>query len=431
MIANKFNWSKLFTVLLAFTVILSSCNKELEDPGDITIPGTPTGTSLDASLKASADDSLFYRLVTKARLNTLLNDQTKTYTIWVPNNQAIKNLVAGLTQGAVPANAPNEVVSAFLQSSNISAATATSIVMYHIVPQKWTYASMAPTFPNIGLPTLINPAPTVSPLLRLDNYPSTMNGNWLNNVPVLQADVASSNGIIHHIAAAAVPPSQFLWQRIATDPNLTYFKEAINRADSGVVNSADSIQNILLNIGANLTIFAPHDSAFRKTLYGLAFPGLYQKMYEGAYQQAIAGGAPEAMAAQMATAYATANAPMAANALTGTTDVFKNPDLFSVLTPTLLKGIVFYHILGKRAFLNNFPTTETNIPTLLNMAVPSHPGVALQVGFGAMGPNMATVKGAANPTAATIAVNPFPMGSSDQNYLNGVIHVINQVLLPQ
>ena len=48
MIANKFNWSKLFTVLLAFTVILSSCNKELEDPGDITIPGTPTGTSLDA-----------------------------------------------------------------------------------------------------------------------------------------------------------------------------------------------------------------------------------------------------------------------------------------------------------------------------------------------------------------------------------------------
>jgi len=110
--------------------------------------------------------------------------------------------------------------------------------------------------------------------------------------------------------------------------------------------------------------------------------------------------------------------------------------LFSVLTARTVQGIVVYHILGQRAFTNNFPTTTTFVPTLLNGAVPTHPGVGLTGTFGIPFFTAATVKGAANATAANVVINaspftPDPAGTSDQHYLNGVIHKIDQVLLPQ
>jgi hypothetical protein len=116
--------------------------------------------------------------------------------------------------------------------------------------------------------------------------------------------------------------------------------------------------------------------------------------------------------------------------------VFSNPALYGVLTAQIVKGIVVYHILGVRAFTNNFPTTQTFYPTLLNSAIPTHPGVGLVATFGTPFATSAKVKGVGNATAANIIINaspllPDPVGTSDQHYLNGVIHKIDQVLLPQ
>ena len=104
-----------------------------------------------------------------------------------------------------------------------------------------------------------------------------------------------------------------------------------------------------------------------------------------------------------------------------------------MLTPTTVKGIVVYHILGNRAFSVNLPTTAANYPTLLNGAIAAHPGVGLQATFGPTGVTGATVKGAANTTASNVVINPTPApgGTSDQHYINGVIHKIDQVLRPQ
>jgi hypothetical protein len=70
---------------------------------------------------------------------------------------------------------------------------------------------------------------------------------------------------------------------------------------------------------------------------------------------------------------------------------------------------------------------------LLNGAIPGHPGIGLQATFTGSFVSSATVKGAANATAAKILINPTPApsGTSDQFYLNGVLHKIDQVLLPQ
>jgi hypothetical protein len=103
---------------------------------------------------------------------------------------------------------------------------------------------------------------------------------------------------------------------------------------------------------------------------------------------------------------------------------------------------VAYHILtesynndfqGIRVFSNNIPSSDVNSFTLLNAFVPIHPGVTLKATYGFNGVIAITVKGLANPTAANVQINPTPApgGTSDQHYINGVLHKIDQVLRPQ
>jgi len=116
----------------------------------------------------------------------------------------------------------------------------------------------------------------------------------------------------------------------------------------------------------------------------------------------------------------------------------------AVLTPTLAKGVVAYHIIssqsgtfappGIRVFSVNLPTTPAAVKTLLNSAVSVHPGVTVQAVFANLAPGVAvvssaTVKGAANATASNLLINPTV--TSDVNAVNGVMHKIDQVLLPQ
>jgi uncharacterized surface protein with fasciclin (FAS1) repeats len=171
----------------------------------------------------------------------------------------------------------------------------------------------------------------------------------------------------------------------------------------------------LSTFGPDFTVFAPVDTAFQKTLTGLIVQGL------------IAQGLPIQVALPLATQ------------LASTPNVFNNPALASALSPTNVKGILVYHVLGKRAYTNNFPTTETAVPTLLNSGLPSHPGLKIKSTFTSPNPfvTAATVKDVYNNSpAANIILNaspltPDPIGTSDQNFVNGVLHKIDKVLLPQ
>ncbi|MFZ1451467.1 MAG: fasciclin domain-containing protein, partial [Ferruginibacter sp.] len=195
--------------------------------------------------------------------------------------------------------------------------------------------------------------------------------------------------------ALPAPPQKVLAQRVFADADMTILAAAINRADSGVApTTSASLVWALSNFGPNLTVFAPTNQAF-KNLISFLTGG------------AIPPNAPDANFI----------------AFLGSNNV----------TTQLVKGIVVYHILGNRAFTNNFPTAATSYPTLLNSAVPTHPGVRLVCTFTGPFVSAATVKGVANATASNIAINPTPEpnGTSDQFFVNGVIHKIDQVLLPQ
>ena len=404
-----FNHIKIFLLVASAILIFSSCNKNVEQFAE-TPAANPTGQSLGQVLAATASDSLYNRLVIKGGMVAAISNLPATFTMFVPDNNAMKAFINAISGGAVPLAAPDAVFSGFI-TANIPASTAAAIVSYNIIPQAVKTSNIPGTFPNFQYPSILNPAPSISALLRLTTFPSTRNGDWINNVPLTAVDAIAGNGIIHHSAAVVIPPQRYLWDRINTDPGLTYLKAAIIRADSGT-GSPGVLQGYLGNIGANFTVFAPTDAAFKATLTGAIFQAL------------VALGVPPATAIAQATA------------LASSPTVFSNPALYSVLTAQVVKGIIVYHIFGNRAFTNNFPTTYTFYPTLLNGGIPSHPGLSIKATFGAPFVSAATVKGVGNAAPANIIINaapllPDPFGTSDQHYLNGVLHEIDQVLLPQ
>ena len=381
-------------LLLAFSamLILSSCNKgveQLNGPAYVA----PVGLSLGETIIATPTDSLYRLILTKGGLMPLISNRSTYFTMFVPDNNAVKSFLSAAT--GIPIGSPDAVFAGFINSPFFPAASAAGIGSYNICPQTITTASIPTTFPNFQYPCIINPAPSVSSLLRLSTFPSNRNGYWVNNVPLSSTNTACANGTIHHTAAVVLPPSRTLWDRINTDADLTILRAAILRADSGVVvtNSA-SLVGALSNALASLTVYAPSNQAFKNVISFLS-GGLIPP-----------------------------NVP---------SDVPYINFLNNNVPPQTVKGIVVYHLMGYRVFLNNFPTTATSYPTLLNGGIPTHPGVSIKCTFTGLFVTSATVKGVANGTASNIAINPTPDpgGTSDQHFLNGTLHKIDQVLLPQ
>lgn len=408
------NSSKV-SFLLAFSMILffASCNKNVETIQAPTVVA-PSGLALGETLATIPNDSLYYRMIVKNGLLPLINTKSNIFTMFVPDNNAMRVFINAASGGAIPIGAPDAVHSGFIQNI-LPATSAVPIVYYNMIPQYIATASVPSTFPNWFYPSNLNPTtgtPGFNPLVRLTTSPSTRNGNWINNIPLSAVNTTTANGVIHTAASVPLPPSTVLWARIATDPDMTYMVAAIQRADSGVNTATSaSLQWALTNFGPNLTVFAPTNAAFQATLIGLIAQGL------------IAQGVPAPIAIATATALVTGLGP----------SIFSYAPLFGSLTAQAVKGIVVYHLMGYRAFINNFPTTATNYPTLLNGGIPTHPGVTLTCTFTGLNVTTATIKGLGNATAANILLNPTPNpgGTSDQHFINGTLHKITQVLLPQ
>lgn len=405
--------------IIAAGMLFASCNKDVRQ---FPIPvAAASGTiSLDSILKTTANDSLYYLLVKRASLGptnfvNLLRatNVTNQYTLFVPDNNGMKSFINAISGGLVPLAAPDAVFAGFI-NANIPVASAVGLVSYNIIPQRYDTASIPNVFPNFPVGTSIFPSPT-APFLTFRTFPSKRPGILrVNTLPMTTPlNVTALNGIIHHVASMIAPPNTtFLWDRINTDvapvTGLTYLRAAILRADSGT-GTPGTLVSALNNPAANLTVFAPTDAVFQLTLTALITQAL------------IAQGVPAGTAAAQAAF------------LASTPAVFSNPLLFGSLTATTVRGIVVYHLFSNTAFTANFPTVATKYPTLLNTAIPAHPGIELNATFTGAFASTATVKGLGNATAANITIdgNPAPNGSSDQFYINGTLHKINQVLIPQ
>lgn len=406
MINNKLR--ALYLMAVSGLLLLSACNKDLEQFAPIAKPVYPSGTGVAAAIAANVNDSLYNRIIIKSGMAATLNDTTKTFTIFVPDNNAMILSLGGSLAAA------NAAIASF------SATTCAGIVSYNTVGQKLTSGSIGTAFPNFPYTSQIVLDPT-QPFVRMPIFPVRGTPySYVNNVPITAVDQTAANGIIHHVGALVGPPQATLKTLIAGEATLSFFRAAIARADSGSVGLSKF--DSLLNYGVtNMTVLAPNDAAFQ----ALLIPTITQAL--------INQGVPPATAAAQATTLASTSA------------VFSNPALYGALTATTVKGIVAYHLLASlttstttpyqpniRVFSNNIPATPTFVKTLVNGSIAVHPGVMVQATY--TGPVATSVKFSSYGTFPP-AGTPFSYTANsvalDKHAVNGVYHIIDKVLLPQ
>ncbi len=416
---NIISNTRLFKLagFVGIVLIVASCNKDLPNATPIIYPpANSSTTSIGTLISTDTSYSFFKAAATKVGVLASLSDSTKLFTVFLPNNNAFR--VSGI---------PSVNVVNALPITTIG-----GIVNYAIIPgQQYTSATILTTFPNIQLPTLltIGKLPGTPINLNLSTFPSVRsNGFWDNNIPVVMPDIKMQNGVIHLVAGIVAPPSQVLRDALYSDPNLTYFKAAIARADSGQdgLNKFDSLLNYPVT---NMTVLAPNDAAFQTLIFGLAFQG---------YLTAVL---PSHTATDTANAIATANGAVAAGPFFLSTNN---------VTTALVRGVIAYHFLATpnpltgsfepniRVFSVNFSPTPSLVTTLVNSSFAPHPGILVSPTFTTIGPNISIVTDLKFTGLAFSLSDPggTPTGTAtatslDNHAVNGVYYVIDKVLLPQ
>ena len=409
------NTVSIFSLLLALGIVVASCNKDIPKATPLAAPLNYSTVTISGLLDADTSLSFYKAAATRVGMISLLNNPSNDLTVFLPNNAAFR--VSGISSIAM-----------------INALPITSvggIVGYSIVPGRQystdgttnVSAAVPNSFPNIQLPTsvTIGALPGTTIPLKLSTFLSKRsNGFWDNNIPIVTPDLLLENGIVHIVAGIVAPPSQVLKSAMYSDPNLTYFKAAIARADSGMsgLNKLDSLLGYAVT---NMTVLAPNDAAFKNLIFG------------SVYGYLTGLGVDPATAAGQATALSSSPA------------VFSNPALFGVLTAATVRGILAYHFLATpnpstgafepniRVFSVNFSSTANNYTTLVNSFYAIHPGIKAQATF--YGPFVTSLQftgyGTFPPGGAPYSGTPANAVKMDQHAVNGVYHIIDQVLLPQ
>ena len=329
-----------------------ACNK-IPEVEEIT-PSVPSGQSIAEIIETDANYSILKAAATKAGVMDLLGNKGNKLTLFAPNNEAM--LRSGISEAAVGA---------------LPAAQLKAILSYHLIPQAIP-SSAIPGLPawNVQMPTLLQP--TAEPLFKLSTFPSKRGAMaFVNNIPITAVDKAAANGYIHDVYALVAPPQATLKGLIAADPDLTFFRAAIARADEG--SSGLSRLDSLLNYPfPNITVFAPTDDAFKALLAYLKLPA--------------------------------------------------DPAVFAMLPVQTVRGIVAYHFLGT----NGVPTARLFSPNLVNGTYETLIGPAPMppITIDLSNPALPIIHGAVWLVKGNII-------ATDKHGVNGVYHKINQVLLPQ
>lgn len=357
----------LLLACAAFAILgLQACNKEFEE---VPAPAEPvSGPSLGQVLSADPNYSMLKAAVIRAGLENSFGTNIK-YTVFAPDDAAFAT--SGITLEMINALPP---------------VTLQALLSYHVIPQALTSAQIPGSFPNMIMPTLL-PLTLNNPLLKVNIFPSKRGIQlYANNIPVKQADIRVGGTVVHKVAAVVVPPSRLLADTLARDPDLSYFRAAVARADEGQEGLArfDS----LMKYGVvHMTVLAPTNDAFRSLLAQMLPPGT-------PISEAVFGALPVAT----------------------------------------VRGIIAYHLLAEivngspvpyRAYSVNLPAMPTVLKTFVNVSVPAHPGVQAQASFTGPLATGITFLGAGNRGMAANVV------AADRPAVNGVFHKIDRVLLPQ
>jgi uncharacterized surface protein with fasciclin (FAS1) repeats len=222
------------TIIAAFLVVFSSCNKDDDD-----IP-TISGLASDRASLTTLNTA-----VIKGGLAAKLNG-TEQLTLLAPTNDAFA--AAGITATVLESLSSNDVA---------------NILNYHVIPSKILAADM-PTGPNAKVLTFNGDSVFVT---------RNTNGVFVNGLKVAEADIIASNGVVHTLNTGVLMPAPGNILATAAANGLDSMVKALNVAATGAGGDptiATSIANDLL------TIFVPTNAAFTALLTELGLTDINQ-----------------------------------------------------------------------------------------------------------------------------------------------------------
>lgn len=227
----------LATSISAFALI--GCSDGSDGLNDTTNPSQSEAGSaniVETAVAAGTFNTLAAALEATG-LNTVLADESATYTVFAPNDDAF----AALGQ---------ETIDALLADPD----TLRDILLYHVIAGQAVDANTA-----IGL------AGSTVTMANNDDVALTLeNGDlFVNEAKVIGTDIFASNGIIHVIDSVLLPPADE--EDPSTLPNIVETAVAAGNFTTLVAAlQATGLDQTLANADDSFTVFAPNDDAFAK-----------------------------------------------------------------------------------------------------------------------------------------------------------------------
>lgn len=228
--------------LFAMGLFLVSCDDDDNDDNPPTNSGPTQNIAEIAS--GNPDYSILVEALTAADLVGAVADESATLTVFAPNNDAFNTLfdVLNLTDDNNDGSRVDELVNA------LGAETVTQILLYHVLGSE-VRAADVPTKGYVTTSSTFSPNENQLSML----VESRSNGVFINNATQVNApDILATNGVIHGVDMVILLPT-------------VYDHAANNTGDfstlKGAVDATD-LDEALSNPDAELTVFAPVNSAF-------------------------------------------------------------------------------------------------------------------------------------------------------------------------
>ncbi|MFW5774174.1 MAG: fasciclin domain-containing protein, partial [Tangfeifania sp.] len=200
----------VYTISFFLAIIIISCQPEPLAPN---FEDVEDRTAYDYMMENEDDFSSFIAILEKGRLAKTLsayNPDGIGYTLFLPNNDAVKNFIDNSSQFSSLDDVLNdqEFASAFSR--------------YHVVNTKVNTNEFP--FGAFSEPTLSEDFLTVSFIIETDTSFYKIN----NSAAVTKSNIEVSNGYIHQIETALSPVTFTSYEWLEQHPEYSIFKEAID-----------------------------------------------------------------------------------------------------------------------------------------------------------------------------------------------------------
>jgi uncharacterized surface protein with fasciclin (FAS1) repeats len=229
-------WKYFMAAIMLPSLLFISCQKKISDVStsqdgivallqSLSVDINKTDGAQARNMPRQANFKLLSFAIAKAGLANELNNPKFAYTLFAPTDDAFAALGLG-TKDAI---------------SNVPVEKLKEILLYHVLGSKVLAAQVPSTYTEL---TMLN---------NLKSY-IIRNGNnvYINGTPVVSADIAAKNGVVHAIDRVLLPPAGNIVEVAAANPNFTYLVAAVQTA--GLVDA--------LSGAGPLTVFAPTNQAF-------------------------------------------------------------------------------------------------------------------------------------------------------------------------